>query len=313
MSIEKDFRKRIAEIKRRTDISKAEVARLMDQAYKEAKKELGRELRTISVGLAHVAAQAKARDAINKYTDDMTEMVDRAANATMHRVSRQTAEAHIAAEHEMLASVGAKRTPQIRIIASNKINSVVARSVEKLLIGTVYPDGLPISHRILRNRQAIRRDIHTLITNGIYQGKGIDDIVSQILRYVDPKGDRDWNKLVEDGFSMHRRNVAYNSHRLVRTLSQHAYQSAIEASAMDNPFITGFRWLANGSDPCPICIARNGRVFDKGRAPLDHPNGECVLIPVIDDSGIDARLVSWANGRADRELSTWARNLGYEA
>lgn len=312
MDIAKEYRRQIAEIKRRTDIGNQEAQRLITQAYKEAQQALKDELRKINENAPRATAQAQANGAAKQYTDDMVRALEQATNEAAKKAARQTAESHVKAEQAMLRSAGAKATPQAGLIANNQINATVARTLEKILKGTAYPDGYTLSQRIWSNSQAVHRDIHAIIMNGMQQGKSIADISDSIARFVDPRASKDWNKLMDDGYTVHRRNVEYNSQRLARTVAQHSYQQATEDRARQNPFIVGLRWIANGSRPCPICTARDGTVYEVGQAPLDHPNGMCVLEPVIDDRGMDDRLVAWAHGAEDPELSAWGRGLGYE-
>lgn len=313
MDIAKEYRRQIAEIKRQTDISNAEAQRQITQAYKEAQQALKEDLRKINENAPRATAQAQASGAAKQYTDDMVKALEQATSEAVKKAARQTAEAHVKAEQAMLRSAGAKATPQAGLIANNQINATVARTLDKILKGTAYPDGYTLSQRIWSNSQAVHKDIHTIIMNGMQQGKSISDISDSIARFVDPAVSKEWNKLMQDGYTVHRRNVEYNSQRLARTVAQHSYQQATEDRARQNPFITGLRWLANGSRPCPLCMDRDGTVYEVGSAPLDHPNGMCTLEPVVDDRGIDDRLVAWAHGEDDQELSAWGRSLGYEA
>lgn len=312
MSIAKDYRRQIAELKKRTDISKAEADRLITKAYKEAQKALKEELKKINASTPRGSAQAKLLQATQEYTQTTTKAVQEATIDTVQQVARQTAQAHVKAAQGAMRAAGAKAAPQVRIIASNEVNATVARTLQGILKGTVYPDGLPLSQRIWNNQQAIHRDIHTIIANAMAEGKSIADISDLISQYTNPAVYKDWNQLMADGYTVHRRNVEYNSQRLARTVAQHAYQNSTEDRARQNPFVTGFRWIANGSRACPICLERDGTIYAKGTAPLDHPNGMCILEPVIDEQGMDDRLTAWAQGAEDRELTGWGRSLGYE-
>ena len=74
--------------------------------------------------------------------------------------------------------------------------------------------------------------------------------------------------------------VDYNAQRLVRTLTTHAYQKAVVDATYNDPALVGYRWVANGSRACPICLDRDGTVFLKDQVPWDHPNGMCYIEPV---------------------------------
>jgi len=318
MSKGRDFAKEIAEVAKRKDISQGEVDFKMRKIYEAQRRALRKELDVINKTLDAYdqADKAKARlsKAVQEYTELTAKQVLQATQDAVQQVARQTAEGHVKAGQRLLKSVGAKSTLQVNIIASNEVNSTVARTLQGILKGTVYPDGIPLSQRIWSNQQAIHKDIHTIIANAMQEGKGIADISDLITKYVDPAARKDWNKLMQDGFHVHRRDVEYNAQRLARTVSQHAYQKATEDRIRGNPFVTGVKWIANGSRACDLCLARDGKVYDKGDAPLDHPNGMCILEPVVaDDDTEDARLIAWARGGEDKEVTAFARSLGYEA
>jgi hypothetical protein len=330
MSKGRDFKKELADVAKRKDISQAEVDFKMRKIYEQQARALKKELKAIDNALnAHtqlMEARARLTQATQRYTELLAKQAEQATRQGMQQVARETAEAHVKAEQQMLQDAGAQRTAQAGILAQNEANATAARVVDGIGNGSAYSDRIGLSQRIWGNSRAIHDDIQTIITNAIQQGKSIAGISDLITKYVDPSARKDWNKLMEDGFKVHRRNVEYNAQRLARTASQHAYQKATEDRARGNPFITGFRWLANGSRPCPLCLERDGNVYAKGTAPLDHPNGMCVLVPVMgdDDGGgedggkgggggdDDERLLAWIRGGEDRELTAYARSLGYE-
>jgi hypothetical protein len=312
----KDFKKEIEEVAKRKDISQAEADFKIRKIYEAQKRAIEKELkevnRQITEHTTRTDAQTKLLNATKQYTAQTAQAVDKATKGIVQQVARETAEAHVKAGQQLLQSAGAKRTIQASMIANNEVNATVARTLKQILDGNAYPNPYTLSQRIWLNVEANQKDIHTIIMSGMQEGKSIADISDMITQYVDPRVSKNWNKRMADGFYVHRRNVEYNAQRLARTVAQHSYQKATEDRARSNPFITGFRWLANGSRPCPICIARDGRVYAKGEAPLDHPNGMCTLEPVIQDDEVDARLIAWTKGAEDRELTAYARQLGYE-
>lgn len=312
----RDFKKEIEAIKAMKDKSQAEIDFKLRKIYEAQRKALKKELaaidRQISAYTTKTDAQAKVINATQAYTASTAQQVEQATVQTVKHIARQTAEAHVKAGQQLLKSAGAKATPQAYIVGQNEINATVARTLDGILKGNAYPNPYPLSQRIWTNAQAVQRDIHTIIMNGMQQGKSVADISDSITRFVNPRESKDWNKVMEDGYKVHRRNVEYNAQRLARTVGQHSYQKATEDRIRGNPFVTGVRWIANGSRPCPICMDRDGTVYAKGEAPLDHPNGMCTLEPVIDDRGLDDRLVDWVHGTEDSELDAYARSLGYE-
>ena len=316
MSKTRDFKQELADVAKRKDISQAEADFKMRKIYEQQARALKKELKAIDNALdAHtqlIEARARLTQATQRYTELLAKQAEEATRRGVQQVARETAEAHIKAGQQMLQDAGAKRAAQAGILAQNEANATVARVMDGIGNGGAYSGRAGLSQRIWGNSKAIHDDIQTIITNAMQQGKSIADISDLITKYVDPAARKDWNKLMQDGFHVHRRDVEYNAQRLARTVSQHAYQNATEDRARGNPFITGFRWLANGSRACALCLERDGTIYGKGEAPLDHPNGMCVLEPVIDEDGTDARLAAWMRGEEDRELTGYARQLGYE-
>ena len=101
----------------------------------------------------------------------------------------------------------------------------------------------------------------------------------------------------------------YSAQRLARTAVTHAYQLSLERATKDNPFVEGYRWhSAGGGRVCPLCQQRNGKLYEKGSLPLDHPNGMCVVTAEISKSyeEIGRELGDWAAGRnQDLTLDRW--------
>ena len=52
-------------------------------------------------------------------------------------------------------------------------------------------------------------------------------------------------------------------------------------------------------------------MYEKDSLPLDHPNGMCTYLAVIEDSfdTIADRLADWAHGGIDPELDAWSKDL----
>jgi hypothetical protein len=97
-------------------------------------------------------------------------------------------------------------------------------------------------------------------------------------------------------------------------LVQHGYQQSFIAATQKNPFITEYIWRSNGSRVCPLCMDRDGRVFQKSDLPMDHPNGMCTIEPVVADDMVD-QLADWFNSPDGTypEIDAFAGNFGYEA
>lgn len=178
----------------------------------------------------------------------------------------------------------AQAAPQLSGRFSDVFSRASQKAVNELLSGGIYENFAGLSERIWNYRGSFDRDISEIIRRGILAKKPAFNLAKDLELYLDPSAAKpwDWNK-VYPGVS---RKVDYNAQRLARTSVTHAYQLALERSTRDNPFVTKYQWLAGNSHAriCGLCLSRDGKYFDKGSVPLDHPNGMCTIIPVIEKS-----------------------------
>lgn len=204
----------------------------------------------------------------------------------------------------------AQAAPQLSGRFSDVFSRASPKAVNELLSGGIYENFAGLSERIWNYRGSFDRDISEIIRRGILAKKPAFNLAKDLELYLDPSAAKpwDWNK-VYPGVS---RKVDYNVQRLARTSVTHAYQLALERSTRDNPFVTKYQWLAGNSHAriCGLCLSRDGKYFDKGSVPLDHPNGMCTIIPVIEKSyeEIAAELADWANGGENPALDNWLLN-----
>lgn len=182
--------------------------------------------------------------------------------------------------------------------------------VKAVATGKLYEGDWTLSKAIWKDHMKTQYNVNTIVAKGIAENKSAYDIAKDLEKYVDPSAEKpwDWSK-VYPGVG---RKVDYNAQRLARTMVSHAYQQAFVRSTIKNPFVTKYKWDASNSGrTCPICEERDGKLYDKGDLPLDHPNGMCTFEAVIPDSMEDIadRIADWAYGTADPELDKWAEDL----
>lgn len=187
-------------------------------------------------------------------------------------------------------------------------------TVQRLVTGQIYEGGWNLSSRIWGDNEQTLKDIYQVMARGLAENKPIYDIAKDLEKYVRPSANLPWNLRMEDGKKIYKKQVDYNAQRLARTLVQHGYQQSFIATTQKNPFITQYRWIANGSRVCELCQARDGQLYDKDKLPMDHPNGMCVMEPVVIDDITD-RLADWFNSPDGTypEIDAFAGNFGYEA
>lgn len=195
---------------------------------------------------------------------------------------------------------------------SASFTSVPDQQVRRLVTGQVYQSGWSLSKAIWSDNEKALKDIYSIVASGLAQNRPIYEIAKNLESYVNPNRKLNWNLVMEDGRRIYKKSVDYNAQRLARTLVQHSYQTSFVAVTKNNPLILSYRWIANGSRVCPLCMEMDGKIFEKDDLPLDHPNGMCTMEPVIDDNYLD-RLANWVTNPegSDPELDEFAKNFGY--
>ena len=182
--------------------------------------------------------------------------------------------------------------------------------VQSILFGRVYDGDWSLSKAIWKHTQKAQKDINRIIAEGVAQNKSAYDIAKDLEKYVNPTSRKpwDWNKV----YPGTAKRIDYNAQRLARTLVSHAYQQAFIRTTQHNPFVTKYKWDAsNSSRVCELCASRDGNYYDKDELPIDHPNGMCTYIAVMEDSMVDIadRVADWVLGAPDPELDAYAEYL----
>lgn len=212
-------------------------------------------------------------------------------------------------------------------------SSVPDQVVRRIITGQVYSQGWSLSKAIWGENEKTLKDVHTIVAAGMAQNKPVFDIAKDLEQYVSPGKAKQWNKTLtftsktaKPGFTyneskgfweqqgrIYKKTVDYNAQRLVRTLSQHSYQQSLESVVRNNPFVTKFIWHAEGSRACKMCADLDGIAFDKGKLPLDHPNGMCTFEPVVDKDMID-KLAKWVTAEDGTypEIDAFAQVFGFK-
>lgn len=182
--------------------------------------------------------------------------------------------------------------------------------VKTVATGQIYEGRWSLSQSIWGHTAKTKKDINTIIAEGIAQNKSAYAIAKDLERYVNPSARKpwDWSK-VYPGTAL---KVDYNAQRLARTMVSHAYQQSFVRTTQRNPFVKKYKWDASNSGRvCDLCNSRDGVLFEKDELPLDHPNGMCTFIAVTDMSMVDMadRIADWVEGKSDPELDDYAEYL----
>lgn len=186
--------------------------------------------------------------------------------------------------------------------------------VKSIATGQIYQGNWTLSGAIWKSTTKTQQDVQTVIAQGVTENRSAYDIAKELEKYVDPSAKKDWDwSKVYPGTSS---KVDYNAQRLARTLISHAYQQSFVKTTQKNPFVTKYKWVSsNSARVCELCASRDGNYYSKDQLPLDHPNGMCTFIAVIEDSPEDIadRIADWALGKPDAELDVFANSLKGES
>ncbi len=196
---------------------------------------------------------------------------------------------------------------------SAAMSGVARREVTNIINGRIYDTGWSLSKAIWGSNEKTLQQLYQIVGGGLARNDGVYEIAKQLERYVNPFRARQWNLKDKDGRRIYPRQVDYNAQRLARTLIQHSYQQSVIGASKMNPFVEKIRWVSNGSRACEICQDRDGMLYDLNDVPLDHPNGMCVMEPVVSASEeeINERLADWVVGGSDEALDEMASEYGF--
>jgi SPP1 gp7 family putative phage head morphogenesis protein len=196
---------------------------------------------------------------------------------------------------------------------TDMFSKIAKEAMNEILFGKTYKDRAGLSERILLDTKKFNKDIDYIIAEGIANKKSVYEVAKDLEIYVNPKASKDWewSKVYPNANKV----VDYNAQRLARTSIQHAFQQAQKRSCKKNPYVEGIQWLSSNSHrTCDLCNSRNGQIYTANNLPLDHPNGLCTTIPVINMSfnEIGEELRSWINGEENEKLDKWLGKYGSE-
>lgn len=283
----------------RIELTKKQQDRIR-RLYKRVSKEIGEQAQKIPSTNSEALRQQylkKIQDQVNEQLEKIGQEIEGTITQTMTQVAADVVSDNL----KWMESVG--------MPVGGAFSHVPDEIVRAVTSGKVYAGKWSLSKAIWGNTQKTQEDINTVIAEGIAQNKSAYDIAKDLEKYVNPSAKKDWSwSKVYPGTN---KKVDYNAQRLARTLVSHAYQQAFVRTTKNNPFVTKYKWLGSNSHRiCPICEARNGKLFEKDDLPLDHPNGMCTFVAVIEDSMEDIanRLGDWAKGKEDHELDVY---VGY--
>ncbi|TAN64783.1 hypothetical protein WS9_013395 [Paraclostridium sordellii 8483] len=197
---------------------------------------------------------------------------------------------------------------------SGMFSKIPKKAMEEILFGEVYKDRKGLSKRIWQNTKKFNKDIDYIIAEGIANKKSIYEVSKDLEIYVNPKSRKTWNwsKVYPNA----NKKIDYNAQRLARTSINHAFQQAQKRSCKRNPFVIGIQWITSNSHrTCELCNSRDGVIYKINDLPLDHPNGMCTTIPILekelDQIGeeISLCLAGWNNQKLDKWFEEYGEDF----
>lgn len=282
---------------RLTAAQQRQIQRLYENVAKEVAKQAEKAPRVPSDAL-----RKQYLNQLQKQLNEEFEKIQAEVESAVKGNMKKTAEAVVGDNIDFLKEVG--------MPVQGAFSHVPDEVVRAVATGQVYEGRWSLSRAIWKNTKRTQKDVQSVIAQGIAQNKSAYDIAKDLEKYVDPSAKKawDWSKV----YPGTARKVDYSAQRLARTMVSHAYQQSFVKTTQKNPFVTKYKWVsAEGARTCEICAARDGVEYSKTDLPLDHPNGMCTFIAVIENSMTDIadRIADWALGGSDPELDTFARTL----
>ena len=275
--------------------------RQIRKLYKEVSKEISKKAKK-APKTSSDAIRKQYLKQLQKQIDKELEKISLELNSTIRHNMENAAEAVVKDNLSFLSSVGLSIEGAFSFVPDDIVRAVST--------GQIYAGNWNLSRAIWKNVKKTQKDIQDIIAQGIAQNKSAYDIAKDLEKYVDPSARKDWDwSKVYPGTA---RKVDYNAQRLARTMVSHAYQQSFVRTTQKNPFVTKYKWVSSGgSRMCDICSARDGVEYAKTDLPLDHPNGMCTFVGVLEDDMVDIadRIADWALGGSDPELDEFAKFL----
>ena len=296
-------------LKARQKITQAQQKKIK-KLYLDAAKWLEKEIEAMNRGTKSESLQKSELEKLVKKLKAEAEKIGLASEEIIKQGMQDIVDATLEDAKVILADLG--------LPIQGAYSNVASEIIESIVTGKIYKGHWSLSASIWDDIKKTQSDILKVVAEGRAMNKSSYEIAKDLERYVNPnaKKDWDWSKV----YPGTKKKVDYNAQRLARTLSNHAYQQGVIASAKDNPFVKGIKWnVSNNHDRvCEVCEERANQnkyglgkgVYPEDKVPMDHPNGMCVLTRVMPSSSERAkRLADWVNGKSDPEMDKWYKSV----
>ena len=197
---------------------------------------------------------------------------------------------------------------------SNMVEGIAQASVNNIIRGGIYKDGVGLSPRIWKAANMAANDIQNVVAAAMARNTSAVELAKLLEEFVDPVKRKNWDlekikAILGDGYASWNNNLEYNALRLARTTLTHSATDAMKQSNRVNPFNKLVQWHSVHAPgrTCQVCISMDGNIYTLKELPYDHPNGLCYTTNYYEesmDSMVD-ELKEWVDGGDNPVLEEW--------
>jgi SPP1 gp7 family putative phage head morphogenesis protein len=277
------------------------------QIYSDMYKDLSKKLKKVNKDTLTERYLEELQKELAKEIKQANSKVKKNIKINMSKSSKLATDVQL----DFFMSIDSKYKLDMKDTFANMFSKIPKQAMNEILFGEVYKDRKGLNKRIWKHTKKFEKDIDYILTEGIANKKSIYEIAKDLEIYVKPNSIKPWEW--SNVYPNASKTVDYNSQRLARTAVNHAYQQAQKRSCKRNPFVSGIKWLTSNSHrTCELCSSRNGVIYSVSDLPLDHANGLCTTMPVLEKEldQIGEELRDWIDGESNPKLDKWFKEYG---
>jgi SPP1 gp7 family putative phage head morphogenesis protein len=244
-------------------------------SYKEISKNIGEDAKQLNNNL--VVTKGLRKGMLDKVVDETKKELSENSDNFINNLKDSMKEVS-----DSVSDENKQKLKTYGVQPKSKYTDISDNVVEDITSGKLYGSNWSLSQAVWGSDKEVLDNIAKIVKDGIDNDKTAYEIAKEVEGYTNPdyKGG----------------DVSFRARRLAVTEINHAYHRSIIESTKDSPFVIGYEWHANGSNPCPICQDRDGQIYSADNVPIDHPNGMCdIEVVMMDDDDILAWLEEWEN------------------
>lgn len=279
------------------------------QIYNDMYKDLSKKLKKVNPDFLTKRYLDELQIELEKEIKDINNKVNKIIKVNTNKSSKLANDIQL----DFFMSINDRYNLDMKDTFAGMFYNLPKEVMNEILFGSVYKDRKGLNERIWKYTKKFEKDIDYILIEGVANKKSIYEIAKDLEVYVKPNARKPWEW--SNVYPNASKTVDYNAQRLARTAINHAFQQAQKRSCQKNPFVTGIQWLSSNSHrTCELCNSRNGVIYKINDLPLDHPNGMCTTIPLLEKEldQIGEELRAWLDGESKSKLDKWYSNYGEE-